>query len=158
MRFRDIKKSEELLRLHGYGAPDPAAVVLDVEIKAARRLRRAQERHARKLVSLPAGEFLASPEGGLKRGPKPDLDRDKCEHGWHTQLTRRESLQLEQMRRRLAPKLTRSVFVRWIVCEFLEKTRRKDCPTASFSIDLDCVDYRCKRGGRPPRSGGALCA
>ena len=146
MRFRDIKKSEELLRLHGLSAPDPAAVKLEAELRAARRLCKQQDRYTRKIAALPPDKWPTPPEGGLKRGPKPDPFRSKCEHGLHAQLTKREFEQFEQLRKQFAPHLTRSIFLRYVLCEFLEKHRRKDCPIAPFSIDLERVDYRCKRG------------
>jgi len=147
VRFRDIKKNEELLKLHGHSLPDPEAVKLDAELRAARLLRKQQERYERKRLQFPPpGRLPQPPEGGCKRGPKPDPTRDKCEHGVHTQLTRRELSMFEQLRRQFGAQLTRSSFLRFVVCEFLETHRRKDCPTTPFTVDLRSVDYRCLRG------------
>lgn len=149
MRFRDIKRHEDLMKLHGYDLASPDAVKLHADIKRTRDLRKAQEKYQREIGNLPPLEKRPSPpEGGLKRGPKPDLFRDKCENGLHTQLTKREFQQFEQLRKQVGRQFTRSIFLRYVICEFLETHRRKDCPTMPFTLDLAAVDHRCRRGSR----------
>jgi len=143
VRYRDIK--------HTIASPYPreeveAARKLDAELKAEARIRRRQhKRQKMALLNPDRPEPINSPEG-RKRGPKPDLSLQKCEHGLHTQLTKREYQALEALRKERAPHVTRSTFLRFLISEILEKARRKDCPTMPFFVDLNSLHEACTLG------------
>ena len=94
---------------------------------------------------------------GLTRlvpGPLPDPDLERCQHNLSTLLTERE----HKAFMKLKPKdMTKSTFLRKVLCLHLESQRRKDLPTMPFDSWFVVV------GGSPtkemrdaPRSGASL--
>jgi hypothetical protein len=156
VRYRDIKLNADLRRLHNMVDPDPAAVELEKQLKAMKRQRKARARHQRTIMALPDPEqWPQPPPGGMKRGPKPKPFLDKCDQGWVTQLNKRETTALKALWRRQAPHVTKSTFLRSIVCRYLEDHRRKDCLTQPFAVDLTADDPRRRRLTRQTRSVAA---
>ncbi len=149
-----------MLKLHGFILPQPTEedVRLAAEIRVAKRLRNQQLKHARKIETLPPDQWPAPPPGGLKRGPKANPFRVKCDKGRHTQLTKREDDAVEALRKQLAPHATTSVFLRWMICRELERHRRKDCLTMPFAVDLNALDTRSQRAHGAARSAARWAA
>ena len=99
------------------------------------RVRKRQAAYQRRVLENP--DSPAPPaHDRLKPGPKPNPFLDKCEHGVLAKLTKREHDAFLKLWKRKAPKLTRSTFLRSLICETLEAERRKDCPSQTFIIDL----------------------
>lgn len=134
----------------GRGTPEQQAEAraIDAQCKALARIRKRQASQQRKALANPQDPPPPPPEG-LKRGPKPNPFLEKSEHGLHTQLTKREKEGFNALRKRLAPHASPSVFLRWMVCEQLEKHRRRDCPTTPFIVDLSSLDHRQLVSGGP---------
>jgi hypothetical protein len=160
VRYRDIKKSAELLKVHGFtqAAPSKEDLRLAAEIREAKKRRRQQLKYERQRATLPPESLPEPPSCGLKRGPKPNPFLDKCEHGLHTNLTKREKQAFEAYRKQAAPHATPSTFLRWIVCKELERSRRKDLPTMPFGVDLENLDERQSRPVGAARSAAPLAA
>src|SRR5438067_694941 len=87
------------------------------------------------------------PDGGLKRGPKPDPMREHATEFLSTVLSEREFEAFEHLRQQFRPKLTRSMFLRLIVCQHLEDKRLKHCPTNSF-MDAIRIAIETSPGGK----------
>jgi len=160
VRTRDIKNRLGIAYMaQGRGTPEEQAEAQKVEaqLRTMLRIRKKQERQQRQALATPNAP-PPPPVGGLKRGPKPNPFRDKCEHGLHTQLTKRERQSFEGLRKLLAPHATPSTFLRWLICEQLESHRRKDCPTMPFTVDLSNLDERQTRTDGSARSARRLAA
>jgi hypothetical protein len=74
-------------------------------------------------------------DGNLRLAPGklPDPDLDRCLHNATTLLTDREWKAFEKSK----PKhVTRSTWLRVMVCEYLEKRRVKTAPTMPFQVAL----------------------
>lgn len=157
MRSRDIKKTLQTPRqLEAQFGPEEARRI-EAQCKALGRIRARQAAQQRRQLANPDKELPAPPEG-LKRGPKPNPFLDKCEHGLHTSLTKREKQAFEALRKAKAPHVTPSTFLRFVICEALEKHRRKDLPTSPFTVDLDAVqDVRRLRGSAGQPAQRAAC-
>lgn len=149
MRTRDLKLREKSNYLsQGHIAPTAEDLLVAAQCRALHRIRKRQASQQRKALADPSAPPPAPPEGGLKRGPKPNPFLEKSEHGLNAKLTKREKDGFEALRKRLAPHATPSVFLRWMVCQILESHRRKDCPTVPFAVDLDALEPRQMRAGR----------
>ena len=138
MRSRDIKHKLDVAYMgNNSGTPEQRAEARQIEgqLRAMARIRKKQARHQLRSILEP-DKPLPTPIGGLKRGPKPNPFLDKCEHGVLAKLTKREHDAFLKLWKRKAPKLTRSTFLRSLICEALEAERRKDCPSQSFIVDL----------------------
>jgi hypothetical protein len=157
VRYRDLKKT----MVSPYPLEEvEAARILDAQLKSEARNRRAKIRDQKKAEEKSANRDRLlnhepepephNPSKGLKRGPKPDPNLQRCEHGLHTQLTKREYLALEVLRKKLGSKVTRSTYLRHLICQVLEKERRKDCLTQPFFVDLENLHEACRRGCRTP--------
>jgi len=158
VRTRELKQREGLNYLHsGLSQPTAEDFRIAAQLKAMHRIRKRQHAQQRKALATP-DSFPAPPPEGLKRGPKPDPSRELCNKGRHTQLTKREDDALEALRKKLAPRATTSVFLRWLVCRELESHRRKDCPTMPFAVDLDNLDTRSLRATGAARSAARRAA
>jgi hypothetical protein len=70
-------------------------------------------------------------------------------------LTQRESDELDALMDEIAPHATRSVMLRWVVCQVLEKHRNASKTPRPFVVDLARLDPRSKRNWRPV---GRACA
>jgi len=155
VRSRDIQKAAIL---EGTAPAIPAEdLLVDQQCQALARLYRAERRKNAKTPHEAKGLKLP-PYKPLKRGPKPDPFRDKCVAGWHTQLTVRESNEIDLIQAQIAPNSTRSVFLRWLICEALEANRDKSIPRKPFEVDLSNLDRRSVRAWRTARSAGRLAA
>jgi len=158
VRTRDIKtRLDTAYMREGRGTPEQQAEARaeNAQLMALARIRKRQASQQRKALANPQDPPPRPPEG-LKRGPKPNPFLEKSEHGLHTQLTKREKTGFEALRKRLAPHASPSVFLRWLICEELEKHRRKDCPTSPFRVDLFDLDHRQKRSVGAARSAAPL--
>jgi hypothetical protein len=110
-----------------------------------RKLRKDEQRRRRRVN--------ADGQTRLVPGPLPDPDLERCLCNTSTLLTEREHNALLKLK----PKdMTKSTFLRKVVCLYLESTRRKDLPTMSF------VDWFARIGNpakgvptpEPPPQGG----
>ena len=151
VRTRDLKhKLDTAYMAEGRGTPEQQEQALKehAQLRALARIRKRQFSQQRWALANPENPPPPPPSGGLKRGPKPNPFLEKSEHGLHTQLTKREKDGFEALRKRLAPHAIPSVFLRWLICEGLERYRRKDCPTTPFAVDLDALEPRQMRASR----------
>jgi len=156
VRSRDIKKRlEQAYQLEAQLGHDEA-VRVEAQLRALARVRRRQAVQQRAALVDPDTAPKPGPEG-LKRGPKPNLFLEKCEHGLHTSLTKRERKAFQSLREAQAPHVTDSTFLRALICEALEKHRRKDLPTLPFIVDLEAVNDPRRRTARP-RAAGRVAA
>ena len=86
-----------------------------------RQLRKDEQRRRRRISH--------DGQSRLMPGPVPDPDLERCLRNASTLLTEREHKELLKHK----PKeMTKSQFLRKVVCIFLESRRRKDCPTMPF--------------------------
>ena len=100
--------------------------------------RRARDDHAKadewdRLASEPAP---VTPDRARRRKRSASDPDGPCALSLGTMLTRREYRGFKKHLCSLEPRPTRSTFLRFIICEFLEARRRKDCPTRSFRLNL----------------------
>ena len=157
VRTRDLKLRENSDYLsNGHMKPTAEDLVVAAQCRALHRIRKRQAAQQRKALANPTAPPPPAPTGGLKRGPKPNPDLEKSDHGLNAKLTKREKDAFQALRRRLAPHATPSVFLRWMICETLEMHRRKDCPTTPFGVDLFALDHRQKRSAGSARSAPRL--
>jgi hypothetical protein len=158
VRTRDLKRREGADYLYS-GCLKPTAEDLRIaaQLKALHRIRKRQARQQLLALSTPDNP-PPPPPGGLKRGPKPNPFRDKCEAGLHTQLTAREVRAFDVWRMAVAPHATRSVFLRWLICQGLETQRHKDSSAAPFFVDLTALDARSRRASGTARSAAQRAA
>jgi len=66
----------------------------------------------------------------LAPGKLPDPDLERCLNRWSSVITDHEHGALIRAK---PHHLTKSQFIRGIICQWLEARRRKDCPTKSFT-------------------------
>jgi len=148
VRTREIKTRLDTAYMlpaqHGH----EEALRIEKQLRQLARVRRKQARQQARALANP-DEIIPAAKGGLKRGPKPNPFLVKCEHGLHTQLTEREITAFHALRKTQAPNVTGSTFLRFLICEALEKHRRKDLPTSPFTVDLQAAqDHRRTRTAR----------
>jgi|GEM_PF-4394843 len=133
-RSRDRRK-ERLVEKLGHTPEDADAIM---------RLRTPSNGKPKRLPGVYTGLSWSHLKPG-KPGIKPDPNRDKSEVVVTARLKKREWCELEKHRRLNGKNLTESIFLRFVICQFLEQHRRKDCPTMSFNFDLEKVDWRSKK-------------
>ena len=154
MRSRDIKtRLDTAYMAEGRGTPEQQAEARaeHAQLRILARIRKKQARQQIRALANP--DNPPPPFGGrLKPGPKPNPFLDKCNHGLHTQLRGREYKAFEALWKRQAPPgVTRSSFLRFLICEKLESERRKDCPSMPFSVDLHNLPKEARRGRHAAR-------
>jgi hypothetical protein len=104
--------------------PNPKFKYLVPHSPAWRVLRREESQRRRKIRDYDGGERLAP-------GPLPDPDLDRSQNNLSTLLTDREYTAFMKSK----PKgMTKSLWLRGMVCEFLERRRVKAAPTMPFTI------------------------
>jgi len=104
--------------------PHPKFKYLVPHTPAWRILRREESQRRRKIRDCDGNERLAP-------GPLPDPELDRCLHNLSTLLTEREFKAFMKSK----PKdMTKSLWLRGMVCEFLERRRVKTAPTMPFTI------------------------
>ena len=160
MRTRDIKhKLDTAYMSEGRGTPEQQAeaVKTEAQLRALARVRQRQNSQQRRALANPDNP-PPPPPGGLKRGPKPNPFLEKSVAGLHTQLTKREKEAFDALRKRVAPHATPSVFLRFLVCQELERARLKHCPSSPFVVDLDALKPQQMRSGGTARSAARLAA
>ena len=161
VRTRDLKhKLDTAYMAEGRGTPEQQEQALKehAQLRALARIRKRQFSQQRWALANPENPPPPPPSGGLKRGPKPNPFLEKSVAGLHTQLTKREKEAFEALRKRVAPHATPSVFLRYIVCETLERARLKHCPSSPFSVDLNSLEPRQMRSVGTARSAARLAA
>jgi len=159
VRTRDLKRREDANYLSsGCLKPTVEDLRIAAELKALHRIRKRQARQQALALASPDNP-PPPPPGGRKRGPKPNPFRDKCERGLHTQLTVREFEAFQAWRKSVAPQATLSVFLRWLICQALEKRRPRQSPEiAPFFVDLTALDPRSRRATGAARSAARVAA
>ena len=135
MRTRDIKHrldTSYMAKSCGTPAQRAEAQAVEKQLKFMLRIRRKQAKQQAAALANPDLPPLPSPRGGCKRGRKPNPFLVKCEAGWHTQLTLRESSDLDALRLLETPVPTSSAFLRQIVCAVV--SARAGNPSKSLAV------------------------
>ncbi len=127
---------------------DPVAVALAQRINAELRAERKARREAgwRETYNFSPPEYYP-PHTGLKRGPKPDPNRECTEKVLTVRVTKREAQELRRHHRRLCKEASPSTFLRYVLCQFLQA--HKDPDDASYSFNPDALDYRTRKWKKP---------
>ena len=111
------------------------------DMKLARRERREAKRQ-KNYVAVPLGYRPMSP--GLKRGPKPDPDRERTNQVLTCRVTDREAKELRRHHRLLCKGVSPSTFLRYVLCLWLEAHRDKHKDSQQFGFDPNSLDWRSK--------------
>jgi len=103
-----------------------------------RILRREESQRRRKIKDYDGGERLVP-------GKLPDPDLDRCLHNVTTLLTERE---WKAFMKSKPTNVTKSTWLRAMVCESLERRRVKTAPTMPFLVALPALESAVCRAAR----------
>ena len=126
----------------------PEVQAEELKLRASLYALRKEQREAGIRQTYSAAKLDYAPFQGLKRGPKPDPNRECTEVVLTSRVTKREAKELRRHQRKLCKDSSPSSFMRFVLCQWLEAHRDKKADPEAFSFNPNDLDWRTKKHRR----------